>query len=140
MTDTSATPQSEDSFELPTDAEHIEYTVKHPLTGAPTAARITLAGITHPVRKAALFGRMRTLMASADAERYELEAADEDETAFAATCTLGWSGISTGGAPRIFALGGAQVLYSDPKYRWLRDQVREALRQREPFINAVATT
>ena len=127
------------AFDLPTDAAEIEHTVTHPVTGAATPGRITLAGPAHPLRKSAMFARMRRLMADGGAEQVDVEAADEDETAFVATCTLGWSGLSPAGQPRLFAVGAAQTLYSDPSYRWLRDQVRDTLRTRELFISACAT-
>ena len=137
MTDT---PEALDMFEMPVDLEQIEYVVKHPVTGAPTAARILLAGITHPVRRGAMFTRMRTLMAEGRAEIVDAEAADEDTTVFVAQCTFGWSGLATGGVLRPFIVGAALVLYSDPKYLWLRDQVRDALQQRTLFISAAPTT
>lgn len=125
-------------FDLPVDLGLIEYTVRHPVTDAPTSAMITLAGPTHPVRKAAMFARMRSLMSDGSVDKVDPMDADDEETAFIAACTLGWIGLSTGGKTRVFAIGAPQTLYQDPQYRWLRDQLRDVLRQRERFIGACA--
>ena len=133
------TAAATDDFFLPIDLGEIDYVVKHPITGTPTSATLKLAGPTHPIRKAAMFARMRSMLADGSAEKVDLETDDESETAFVALCTLGWSRLAPGGAPLPFAIGAAQTLYSDPRYRWLRDQARETLRQRDLFIGACAT-
>lgn len=120
-----------------------EYIVKHPVTGEPTAARLTLAGPEHEVRRSVVFGRMR-------ARRAELESTgklaltdpvddDANNTAFIASCTLGWSGLAIDGKALPFEIGAAQKLFSDPRFRWLRDQAFAALDKRELFIGASAT-
>ena len=138
MSEQSATITAED-FALPIDLGQVEYVIKHPVTGAATSATLTLAGPTHPIRKAAMFSRMRTMLAGGGPQTVALEDADEDETAYVALCTLGWSRLAPSGVPLPFAIGAAQVLYSDPAYRWLRDQARDALRERDLFIGACAT-
>lgn len=126
-------------FELPIDMQSISHTITHPITGVATPASITLAGPTHPIRKAAMFSRMRALLNEGAAERINPEEQDDDETAFVASCTLGWSNITVDGVARPFAIGAAEALYADVRFRWLRDQMREVLRQRDLFIGACAT-
>lgn len=105
--------------------------------GAPTSMIITLAGPEHPERKRRLFSRQRRLRAAlsktgkipvADPEEDE---ADELEELVA--CTLGWRG-----AVQPYSPAAARQLYADPKRRWLRDQVKAALEERELFTRSSA--
>lgn len=119
-----------------------EFVVKHPATGEATMARITIAGPEHPKRRALVFARMR--QARRDFEKTgaiavtDPEDDEADANALFAACTLGWSGINQGGAPLAWSAEAAARLMADPKYRWLRDQVRDALDKRELFIAASA--
>lgn len=112
--------------------------VKTP-TGAPTGMQITLAGPEHPDRKRRTFARQRRLRAAiaktgklpvADPEEDDLEEVDE-----LVSCTLGWTGAAVP-----YSVDAARKLYSDPKRRWLRDQVKAALDDRELFTRACAAT
>jgi hypothetical protein len=112
-----------------------ELRIKDPTTGARTSMVITLAGPEHPGRKARLFARQRRLraafqktgkMPTTDPQDDEL---DELEDLLAGT--LGW----TGSAVQYTAATARQV-YTDPKRRWLRDQVRAGLDERELFTQA----
>ena len=47
--------------------------------------------------------------------------------------TLGWTGAATP-----YTTDAARALYSDPKRRWLCDQVRQALDERELFMRSSA--
>lgn len=121
------------------DAPSGELRVKHPLTGAPTAMVITLAGPEHPDRKRRLFARQRRLRAQMaktgkmPVSDPEDDAAEEIEDLVAAT--LGW----TGGA-QAYSVDAARALYSDHKRRWLYDQVKQALDERELFTRSSAST
>lgn len=138
MNDTTDTTAAE-PFDMPIDCAEIVYVLKHPISGLPTAARITLAGPVHPIRRALMFGRMRTMLAAGILDAVNLEDDDANETAFVAACTLGWSALSLAGEPQLFAIGAAQKLYTDSRCLWLRDQVRDALRQRDLFISGAPT-
>lgn len=111
--------------------------VKNPITGAPTGMVITLAGPEHPDRKKRLFARQRRLRAQlAKTQRMpvsdpEEDAADELDELVAST--LGWKGSKTP-----FSADAARALYADTKRRWLRDQVRQALEERELFMRSSA--
>ena len=104
-------------------------------TGAPTSMEITLAGPEHPDRKRRTFAKQRKLRA-AIAKTGKLPIADPeeddvDEVGELVACTLGWTG-----AAEAFSTDAAKRLYADPKRRWLRDQVRAALDDRELFTRA----
>ena len=136
---------NDQTFDLASAAERIdgEHIVLHPVTGAATAARIKLAGPEHDVRRAADNARQRAIRAElANTGKYsppDPVDSDADATAFAAACTLGWSGLVESGVPITFEVGAASKLYSDKRYRWLRDQVLSAMNQRELFFNASAS-
>ena len=116
--------------------------LRHPVSGAPTAASITIAGPEHPARKGAIFARMR--MRRAEMERTgKLGVTDplddeQDELALLAACTLGWEGLSTDGAPLVFSAEAARALYADPRRAWVRDQVKAALDERALFFGSSA--
>lgn len=139
------TPQDDAALDLDAVVQTTSavLTLKHPVTGAATPARITVAGPEHPARKAAIFARMRV-------RRQEMErtgklsvtdpAEDEqDEVALLAACTLGWSGLRVGGAVLAYSAEASAALYADPKRAWVRDQVKTALDQRELFIGGSDT-
>lgn len=113
--------------------------IKNPLTGAPTGMVITLAGPEHPDRKRRLFARQRRLRAlmaktgKMPVSDPEEDAAEELDDLVAAT--LGWSGAALTYSPE-----AARQLYSDPKRRWLFDQVKQGLDERELFTRSSATT
>lgn len=130
-------------FELPVDLPYSELVVRHPATGEALPTRITLAGPEHPVRKAALFSRVRARLAEAERDGKmpvtDPTEDDADQTAFAASCTLGWADLPVDGAFLPFSIGAADKLYADPRYRWLRNQVVVALNNSALFIGACAT-
>ena len=59
---------------------------------------------------------------------------DAEQTDELVACTLGWTGFSTP-----YSRDAARALYTDPKRRWLRDQVATGLQERELFIRRCAT-
>lgn len=113
--------------------------IKDPTTGAPTSMVITLAGPEHPDRKRRLFARQRRMRAAlaktgklqmSDPEDDEAEELDE-----LVASTLGWEGAAVP-----YSADAARAAYSDGKRRWLRDQVRQALDERELFTRSSAQT
>lgn len=124
------------------DMSSAELRIKHPSTGAPTAAVVVIAGPEHPQRKRLALGRQRRMRAGwqktgrlqlTDPEEDE---ADELETLVAAT--LGWRGLMVGGQELQWSPQAARQLYLDPKRRYFRDQVRAGLDERELFIQRSA--
>lgn len=116
--------------------------LRHPVTGLPTKAGITIAGVEHPARKAAVFQRMRE-------RRAELERTgkismpdpaddDADEVALLVACTIGWDGLARGDQRLDFSPAAAAALYGDAKWRWVRNQVKNALDQSELFFGGSA--
>lgn len=114
-----------------------EHHVRHPLTGVPTGMVVQLAGPEHPARKALLHARQRKMRAALSKTGkmpvLDPEADELDEVERLVVCTLGWSG-----GKEAYSADTARAIYSDPKRRWFRDQVAEALEERELFTRASA--
>lgn len=124
-----------DSFE---DISAGDYVVKHPETNQPTPIVVTLAGPEHPQRKKIAFAHQRrlrkVLQQTGKLQLADPEEEEADEVDMLVSCTLGWKGISVGGKPLAHSAENARMIYSDPKRRWLRDQLKAALNEREHFI------
>lgn len=130
-----------DDFET---VQTAEIALRDPQTGAPTSARVTLAGPEHPVHRRILLDRNRRMRASMmKTGRVQLDDPEDEEVAatdMLVACTLGWSGLTRGGHPLVFSPDEARKLYSDPARRWLRDQVQAALNEAQSFIRRSAAS
>jgi len=119
------------------DTPEAEVELRHPATGAPTGAFVTLAGPEHPVRRQMVFAlarRMRAqLQATGTVEVSDPEADAIDEDDRLGRCILGWRGLWLEYSP-----AAARQLMADPARRWLRAQVKQALDKRELFIGGSA--
>lgn len=123
-----------DGFE---DVDRADVRIKDPVTGAPTPMVVTLAGPEHPDRQRLVFARQRRFRAvlsktgQVPVSDPEEDAAEQLELLLAST--LGWSGAKVP-----YSRDAARAVYTDPKRRWLRDQVAKALEQRELFTRSCA--
>lgn len=119
------------------DADSADLRIKHPVTGAPTAMVVQIAGPEHPLRRRLVLDRQRRLRAhlaktgNMHISDPEDDAADDLELTVA--CTLGWRG-----AAQPYTPAAARALYADPKRRWLRDQVQAGLQDRALFMRSSA--
>lgn len=119
------------------DADSADLRIKHPVTGAPTAMVVQIAGPEHPLRRRLVLDRQRRLRAhlaktgSMHISDPEDDAADDLELTVA--CTLGWRG-----AAQPYSAAAARELYADPRRRWLRDQVQAGLQDRALFMRSSA--
>lgn len=125
------------------DAETAEVVIKHPATGAPTDAVVTIAGPEHPKRKAIVFDKQRKLRRQLT-KTGKLEFTDPveeevEETGLLAACTLGWKGVGVNGKEIPFSQAEAEKLYADPALRWFRAQIKSAMDERELFIRPSET-
>lgn len=124
------------------DVQSAELAIKDPNTGAPTPLVLTLAGPEHPARKRDDFARARRmrqdLMKTGKVQLADPEEEEADATDKIADYTLGWRGLVINGQAVEYSRAAAVALYSDPKCRWLRDQVKAALDERERFIKRSA--
>jgi hypothetical protein len=116
--------------------------IKDPADGLPTDATVTIAGPNHPERKRIVHARQRKMRAAFQ-KTGKLQFADpaeeeEEDIQLLVACTFDWSNVGLGGQLVPFSREEAKRIYSDPKYRWFRDQVREGLDAREIFIKSFA--
>lgn len=124
------------------DVTTTEYTLKNPKTGQPTDIVLTLAGPEHPLRKKRQFERIRRMRK--EMQRVgKLTLADpaeeeQDEAEFLADCILGWNKMPRKGGDLPYSKEAAQQLMNDSERRWLRDQVKSAVEEREAFIASCA--
>lgn len=121
------------------DVETADVVIKHPATGAPTDATVTIAGPEHPKRKAIVFDKqrkMRRQLTKTGKLEFTDPAEEEiEETDLLAACTLGWKGVSLDGKTEIaFTQAEAAKMYADPALRWFRAQVKAAMDEKELFI------
>ena len=121
-----------------TDIASADFEVKHPVTEAPSGIIMQLAGPEHPLRKKMQFARVRKMRnATAKAGMLKLpDPADEEdyETDFLAACILGWNKMPTATGNVAYSPQAARDLMADPKRRWLRNQVKAGVEEREAFI------
>jgi hypothetical protein len=115
--------------------------VKHPKTGDPTPASITLAGPEHPKHKAVVLAAQRAVRKSfAKTGRFvpndPIDDA-ENEIDKAVTCTLGWKGVMKDGKALDCTAQNARDIYEGAP--WLKDQVIAFLGNGENFISSAET-
>lgn len=114
--------------------------VKHPKTGDPTPASITLAGPEHPKHKALTMAAMRAARKRAEkAGKLVLTDPEDDaQTALdkAVACTIAWDGVKRDGKALECSAANVRELYESAP--WLRDQVLTFLAGEENFIEAAA--
>lgn len=126
------------------DTETGTIIIKHPITGANTDLKIIIAGPEHPARRKREMERQRKNRAhfAKTGQLFKVEDPQDDfdaETDELVDSTLGWSGLKIKGVVVPFGQSAASNLYSSPKTRWLRDQVKAALGDRQNFISASAS-
>lgn len=127
-----------------TRIDRADVALKHPATGAPLGAVVTLAGPEHPARLAIEFAKQRRVRASIQKSgKLELTDPAEDKAEVVdklVACTLGWEGLGNDdGTPLVFSKEAAATLYGAEPMGWLVDQLWVALDERERFIVACAT-
>lgn len=124
-------------------AESIVVELRHPVTGAPLGATVTLAGPDHPARVKLRFDVQRRV-------RDEMEATgtvrppDPEQAAAEAIdvlvgSTLGWTGIGEDGADVPFSAEAARALYTRQGFGWIVEQLIAALGDRARFFGNSAT-
>lgn len=124
------------------DVTTTELTLKNPKTGQPTDIVLTLAGPEHPLRKKRQFERIRRMRK--EMQRVgKLTLADpaeeeQDEGEFLADCILGWNKMPARAGNIEFSKDAALQLMNDSEKRWLRDQVKAGVEEREAFIASCA--
>ena len=134
MSETTAKPFDIGDIE---DVIEAEYTLRDPVTNSPTGIVFKLGGPEHRPRKRLMNDRLRRMAAQASKTGRvpvpDPTEADEIEVDLLVASTIGWSGLVLNGKAIEYSPEAARQLYTDPKRRWLRNQVKEALDDRELF-------
>lgn len=130
-------------FELNTiaDAETFVVKLRHPVTGAPLGASITVAGPTHPERRRWTLERARRVRRELERDgRFRAGDPEDDEAEQLdrlVVCTVAIEGFSEGGAPIELTPANVRRIYAQA---WIRDQVLEDLDKRANFVRSSATS
>lgn len=110
--------------------------------GNPTGVVFTLAGPTHPVRKAVTHAAQRKLLAGArrsgQIELPDPEETEKERTTNLTKFTLGWSGFADENGDVPYSEATARALYADPEMSWLADQVDTALNNKQLFTKSAS--
>lgn len=128
------------SFDLTqiSDAPSAEFAVLHPITKEPIGVTLTLAGPEHQARKKLRIEHQRRVRARIQkAGKLVLDDPESDAAAqvdVLVASTLGWKGLQRDGVEVAFSESAARELYEDKRLAWLREQVLNALDERELFI------
>lgn len=127
------------------DAASAVVDLKHPISGEPLGASVTLAGPEHATRKALDFAKQRRLRKSFQKTgKFELGDPADDEldlTEKLVACTLDWKGFTDDAGTEIpYSKSAVSKLYATDGLGWLRAQVLTAMDERERFITACATS
>jgi len=114
--------------------DHATIPVKHPVTGEPTGATITLAG---PSSEEYLAARLRLAESRAGKETMTTEDRAQMGLDLLLDCIVGWEGLSMDGKKLLpFTRENAKTLLSDRKFYWLEAQIDTALVSVGNFIGA----
>lgn len=118
-----------DKFE---DTQSGKVYIKNPSTGAPTPFFIEFAGPEHPERKKRVMAAQRKmrqhLQKSGKLQLKDPLEDDEDNLDMLVACALSWN------FPEEFSKANVEAKLSNPKKRWMRDQVQAGFDERENFI------
>ena len=124
------------------DVVEAEVEIKDPVTNAGTGIIFKLGGPEYGPRKRIVSDRTRRMAVTASRTgKVPIpgpEEAEELETDLLVAATIGWSGLVLHGEPLPFSKEAALKLYTDPRRRWLRQQVKDALDDRENFTRRSA--
>jgi hypothetical protein len=110
-----------------------EVQIKHPQTGAPLGAFVTIAAHEHPQRRKARADVSRRLRAAGN-ESDATDLVDEVTIEVVARSVLGWRGIKEDGVEVEFSPDKALELLSRPELDWLVKQLLVELGKQENFI------
>jgi hypothetical protein len=126
------------------DLPTAEFEVKDPVTGGSTPIVIKIGGPEFAPRKRIVQDRVKRMTDRASkmgrVTAPSAEENEETETDILVAATLGWRGLAYEGKPLEFSAEAARTLYTDPKRRWLRDQVKSALDDKDLFIKRSVAT
>jgi hypothetical protein len=124
-----------DSFE---ELDVAEYELRSPLDSAPLDIWFSLAGPEHSKRKQLGLTYARELRRKINRTgKLTLDDPADDadrEVDYLVACTLGWRNLEIEGQSVQCTAAAARTLYENPKFAWVRRQIKAALDETENFI------
>lgn len=116
-------------------AQGCDVRLLHPVTRAPIGAVIRVMGADAEPYRDAVRELLRAHNERLARERRSVATPDEQEEfdlALLVAATLAWSDLVEHGAPIVFSQQAARKIYRT--YRWIAEQVREAIGERANFL------
>jgi len=113
--------------------------LRHPVTGEPLGASVTLASPDHPARRQARLDIARAQRGRPEPDEAEAAALLDDTAGeFLARIILDWSGIKQDGEILPFSPAAARELLAPEPMRWLVNQLLHESARGENFIETSA--
>ena len=134
-------PALAEVVDLATIRSRLQATVelRHPVTGAPLGARITLASPDHPAQRQARLDIARAQRGRDEPEgEAALELVDEAAVEFLARIVFGWEGIKVDGQPLAFSATAVRELLQPEPMRGLVNPLLHQAARTENFIETSA--
>lgn len=122
------------------EVDSSEYELRHPTEQTPLGITFILAGPEHDARRD-LDQQAQRRMRSRFSRTGQVQLDDPEEvreqvTRYLVGCTLGWRYLVIDGKPTDHSDAAAKALYENPRYAWIRRQIRAALDAQENFIRS----
>ena len=112
--------------------------ILHPVTGEPLGIRITIHSSDSDVARNMIRAQATTRLHHLRSKKRSILTQEEVEaegTEYLVKCTVGWEGVEENGTPLSATPENLRRVYSTPAYRWLRQQVDEAIAERGLFFD-----
>lgn len=137
----SPAPTLAEVVDLATIRSRLQATVdlRHPVTGVPLGARVTLASPDHPARRQARLDIARAQRGRDDVDGdAALELVDEAAVEFLARIVFAWEGIKVDGEQLAYSAAAVRELLRPEPMRWLVNQLLNESARTENFIETSA--
>lgn len=116
-----------------------EIELRHPVSGDPLGAFVTLASPDHPERRQARIDIARAQRGRADPDGDEsVELVDAAALEFLSRIVLGWRRIKVDGVELDYSPGAVRELLAPDAMRWLTNQILHEAGRTENFIETSA--
>lgn len=118
-----------------------EVGLRHPVSGEPLGARVTLASPDHPARRQAKLdiARAERERGAPEGDEASIERIDAAALELLSRIVLGWQGIRQDGVDIPWSPQAVRDLLAPEAMRWLRNQLLDEAGRLENFIATSAT-
>ncbi len=114
----------------------VEIQLRHPVSGVPLDAFVTIRGRDSAVcqAKIAELARRRLEQQAQGVPIDQVTRAQSEVIETLAALTVGWRGLEVGTDPLTFSEAAAAKLYADRGLSWIREQIEAAIDRRALFL------